>query len=52
MTQAEMLAQSRALIQALGAGLEIASAVSAGITLTFVVAVRAFWRRGKPLGEP
>ncbi len=52
MTQAEMLTQPHALIQALRAGLEIVSVTSAGITLAFVVAVRAFWRRGKPLGEP
>jgi hypothetical protein len=51
-TQAEMLAQPHALIQALRAGLEIASVLSAVITLTFLIAVRAFWRRGKPLGEP
>lgn len=52
MTQAGMLAQPQVLIQALRAGLEIASVLSAGITLAFVVAVRTFWRRGKPLGEP
>ena len=52
MTQAEMLTQPHAMIQALRAGLEIASVLSAGITLAFVVAVRAFWRRGKPLREP
>ena len=51
-TQAEMLTQPHAMIQALRAGLEIASVLSAGITLAFVVAVRAFWRRGKPLREP
>jgi hypothetical protein len=50
--QAETLDQPHAMIEALRAGLEIASVLSAGITLAFVVAVRAFWRRGKPLGEP
>jgi hypothetical protein len=33
-------------------GIEIAAAVSAVITVTFVLAVRLFWRKGKSLREP
>ncbi|MGN6681013.1 MAG: hypothetical protein ACTHKL_24895 [Streptosporangiaceae bacterium] len=37
---------------AVQAGIEIAAAVSAVITVTFVLVVRLFWRRGKSLREP
>ena len=33
-------------------GIEIMAAVSAAITVVFVVLVKAFWRRGKSLREP
>jgi hypothetical protein len=34
------------------AGIEIAAAVSAVITVVFVVIVRLFWRKEKSLREP
>jgi len=37
---------------AVKAGIEIAAAVSATITVTFIVIVRLFWRRNKSLREP
>lgn len=37
---------------ALRAGIEIASAISAAVTLAFVITVRTCWRRGKSLQEP
>ncbi len=33
-------------------GIEIAAAISAVVTVTFVVLVRLFWRREKSLREP
>jgi hypothetical protein len=40
------------VVQALLTGIEIAAAVSALVTVVFVVVVRYFWRRGKTLREP
>jgi hypothetical protein len=37
---------------AVRAGIEIAAAVSATITVTFVLLVRLFWRKNKSLREP
>jgi hypothetical protein len=37
---------------AVRAGIEIAAVLAAGITVTFVVLVRLFWRRNKSLREP
>jgi hypothetical protein len=42
----------RQVAQALLTGIEILAAVSALVTVIFVIAVRYFWRRGKKLREP